>query len=211
LLDLADADARKDLLARCSIASHELTGSAWYIESPQSAQPLLSGAPKAGRSFYTSLGHLDSSKSRHIPLFAPAELFTLPGWVPNSQAYRYRPTAYVSAWQNATFQSHLLGGLSWALAGNSTRAYGVGLVGNTTTTSSDSRTSTSAPASSGAPSSTSKSAGPSSSAAAPPSTSSRSAGEAAIRTGQDAGTLKKFGLAGLVGVAVTAIAGALGG
>jgi hypothetical protein len=36
---------------------------AWYIESPASAEPLMDGAPKAGRSFYTSLGHLDSSKS----------------------------------------------------------------------------------------------------------------------------------------------------
>ena len=35
---------------------------AWYIESPTSAEPLMDGAPKAGRSFYTSLGHLDSSK-----------------------------------------------------------------------------------------------------------------------------------------------------
>lgn len=36
---------------------------AWYIESPTSAEPLMEGAPKSGRSFYTSLGHLDSSKS----------------------------------------------------------------------------------------------------------------------------------------------------
>jgi len=35
---------------------------AWYIESPQSAEPLESGAPKAGRSFYTSLGHLNESR-----------------------------------------------------------------------------------------------------------------------------------------------------
>lgn len=37
---------------------------AWFIESPQSAEPLMDGAPKAGRSFYTSLGHLDSSTFR---------------------------------------------------------------------------------------------------------------------------------------------------
>lgn len=47
--------------------SYESEGSsadivAWYIESPTSADPLMDGAPKAGRSFYTSLGHLDSSK-----------------------------------------------------------------------------------------------------------------------------------------------------
>lgn len=43
-------------------ASAGLT-SAWYIESPTSAEPLMQGATKAGRSFYTSLGHLDSSMS----------------------------------------------------------------------------------------------------------------------------------------------------
>lgn len=37
---------------------------AWYIESPESALPLADGAPKAGRSFYTSLGHLNSSEQR---------------------------------------------------------------------------------------------------------------------------------------------------
>ncbi|KAK4685856.1 uncharacterized protein P7C73_g4279, partial [Tremellales sp. Uapishka_1] len=34
---------------------------AWYIESPESAQPLLANVPKAGRSFYTALGHLNST------------------------------------------------------------------------------------------------------------------------------------------------------
>jgi hypothetical protein len=43
--------------------TQEANGQAWYIESPSSAEPLMDGAPKAGRSFYTSLGHLDSSKS----------------------------------------------------------------------------------------------------------------------------------------------------
>ncbi|ORY33428.1 trehalose utilization-domain-containing protein [Naematelia encephala] len=69
---------------------------AWYIESPLSAQPLASGATKAGRSFYTSLGHLNST------------------------------------WQDPTFQQHVMMGLTWALEGASTRAYGTGLVGNGT-------------------------------------------------------------------------------
>ncbi|WWC64586.1 uncharacterized protein I303_107197 [Kwoniella dejecticola CBS 10117] len=34
---------------------------AWYIDAPLSAQPLAQGAQKAGRSFYTSLGHLNST------------------------------------------------------------------------------------------------------------------------------------------------------
>lgn len=34
---------------------------AWYIESPLSAQPFAESVSKAGRSFYTSLGHLNSS------------------------------------------------------------------------------------------------------------------------------------------------------
>ncbi|ORX40570.1 trehalose utilization-domain-containing protein [Kockovaella imperatae] len=67
---------------------------AWYIESPKSALPLQADAPRAGRSFYTSLGHLNTT------------------------------------WQNDTFIDHLMGGLTWALEGRSTRAYGVGLVGN---------------------------------------------------------------------------------
>ena len=36
---------------------------AWYIESPESAQPLLPSVTKAGRSFYTALGHLNTSQS----------------------------------------------------------------------------------------------------------------------------------------------------
>ncbi|KAL1412034.1 hypothetical protein Q8F55_003031 [Vanrija albida] len=67
----------------------------WYIESPESAQPLREGAAKAGRSFYTSLGHLNST------------------------------------WENSTFIQHIFGGLTWALEGASTRAYGQGLVGVT--------------------------------------------------------------------------------
>ncbi|WVR07679.1 hypothetical protein IAU60_004721 [Kwoniella sp. DSM 27419] len=67
---------------------------AWYIDSPQSAQPLAQSVEKAGRSFYTSLGHLNST------------------------------------WQDETFMNHVMSGLKWALDGASTKAYGVGLVGN---------------------------------------------------------------------------------
>lgn len=35
---------------------------AWYIEEPTSAKPLLDGAPKTGRSFYTALGHFNESE-----------------------------------------------------------------------------------------------------------------------------------------------------
>jgi hypothetical protein len=51
----------------CGSVDHK----AWYIESPASAEPLMEGAPKAGRSFYTSLGHLDSSKSPLLPIPTP--------------------------------------------------------------------------------------------------------------------------------------------
>ncbi|KAK1921989.1 trehalose utilization-domain-containing protein [Papiliotrema laurentii] len=67
---------------------------AWYNDNPYSAQPLRNGAPKAGRSFYTSLGHLNST------------------------------------WFDDTFITHVMSGLRWALDGGSTKAYGVGLVGN---------------------------------------------------------------------------------
>lgn len=36
------------------------------------------------------------------------------------------------AWQNSTFQEHVMAGLMWALEGASTKAYGAGLVGNST-------------------------------------------------------------------------------
>lgn len=36
-------------------------------------------------------------------------------------------------WKDETFMSHIFGGLTWALDGASTRAYGVGIVGNDTT------------------------------------------------------------------------------
>lgn len=68
---------------------------AWFIESPLSAQPLMPSVSKAGRSFYTALGHDNST------------------------------------WHDETFVGHLMGGLKWALDGASTKAYGVGLVGNT--------------------------------------------------------------------------------
>ncbi|KAK8853183.1 hypothetical protein IAR55_003885 [Kwoniella newhampshirensis] len=80
---------------------------AWYIDSPNSAQPLLDSVTKAGRSFYTSLGHTNET------------------------------------WQNSTFQGHVMEGLLWALGGASTRAYGVGLVGNGTASASATSTSSS--------------------------------------------------------------------
>ncbi|WVQ72662.1 hypothetical protein IAR50_002221 [Cryptococcus sp. DSM 104548] len=67
---------------------------AWYIESPLSAQPLAESVSRAGRSFYTSLGHLNST------------------------------------WQDETFIGHVMEGLKWALDGASTKAYGAGIVGN---------------------------------------------------------------------------------
>ncbi|WVQ84484.1 hypothetical protein IAT38_006636 [Cryptococcus sp. DSM 104549] len=73
---------------------------AWYIDAIESAEPLADGASKAGRSFYTSLGHLNST------------------------------------WQNETFIGHVMEGLKWALDGASTKAYGVGLVGNGTASAS---------------------------------------------------------------------------
>ncbi|RSH78231.1 uncharacterized protein EHS24_002695 [Apiotrichum porosum] len=106
---------------------------AWYIESPESALPLADGAPKAGRSFYTSLGHLNST------------------------------------WENSTFIEHVFGGLTWALDGASTKAYGVGLVGNANGTVSNSTNTTvsasTAPVSSGASATTSAGAEASTTAA----------------------------------------------
>jgi type 1 glutamine amidotransferase len=69
---------------------------AWYIEKPQ-YNFLVQGAPKHGRSFYTSLGHTNE------------------------------------VWMTDTFMFHLLGGLTWALDGASTRAYQTGIIGNNTT------------------------------------------------------------------------------
>ncbi|KLT38807.1 class I glutamine amidotransferase-like protein [Cutaneotrichosporon oleaginosum] len=66
---------------------------AWYIETPEYGDM---GA-RAGRSFYTSLGHTNET------------------------------------WQDETFIAHVLGGLTWALEGATTRAYGSGLVGNNET------------------------------------------------------------------------------
>jgi hypothetical protein len=56
-----------------TLSKYIANGPAWYIESPTSAEPLMEGAPKAGRSFYTSLGHLDSSTSLSPPHYEGAE------------------------------------------------------------------------------------------------------------------------------------------
>ncbi|ODN92146.1 glycosyl-hydrolase [Cryptococcus wingfieldii CBS 7118] len=87
---------------------------AWYIESPLSALPLAQSASKAGRSFYTSLGHLNST------------------------------------WQDETFIGHVMEGLKWALDGASTKAYGVGIVGNGTASATNASSSSSATGSSSA-------------------------------------------------------------
>lgn len=42
-------------------------------------------------------------------------------------------TELTAAWQNETFIEHVFGGLTWALDGATTRAYGQGLVGNNAT------------------------------------------------------------------------------
>ncbi|WRT70238.1 uncharacterized protein IL334_007233 [Kwoniella shivajii] len=140
---------------------------AWYIDSPNSAQPLNSGIEKAGRSFYTSLGHLNST------------------------------------WQDETFIDHVMSGLKWALDGASTKAYGVGLVGNgngsgSNTSSSgtgNSTNSASAGGSSTAGSSTAPSASVSAASGAASASSGSSSGGTAVSV---SGKIAALG-AGLVG------------
>lgn len=48
----------------------------------------------------------------------------------------------ISAWEDETFIGHLMGGLLWALDGASTKAYGVGVVGNATAPSTNQSTAT---------------------------------------------------------------------
>lgn len=38
---------------------------AWYIENFNGSKPLINGAEKSGRSFYTSLGHSNESEYKH--------------------------------------------------------------------------------------------------------------------------------------------------
>ncbi|EIW72078.1 hypothetical protein TREMEDRAFT_36411 [Tremella mesenterica DSM 1558] len=135
---------------------------AWYIESPLSAQPLLLGAVKAGRSFTTSLGHLNST------------------------------------WQNQTFIDHLMGGVTWALEGASTLAYGVGIIGN------GSESSSLASPTSSSPSSTSNSIGSSSKVASSTSNSAPSSSGSTTSWGEQTYILNRqsLGLTLVVGVLI---------
>ncbi|WVF73101.1 hypothetical protein IAT40_007920 [Kwoniella sp. CBS 6097] len=145
---------------------------AWYIESPQSAQPLSASAEKAGRSFYTSLGHLNST------------------------------------WQDETFIDHVMAGLKWALDGASTKAYGVGLVGNgnatggNSTSSASPSASPSAGASAGSGASTSAGGASGSGSSASPSASATGGSNGATNLSAP-GKVMAMG-AGLVGVVVGA-------
>ncbi|WVR00278.1 hypothetical protein IAU59_007421 [Kwoniella sp. CBS 9459] len=144
---------------------------AWYIESPQSAQPLMSSADKAGRSFYTSLGHLNST------------------------------------WQDETFIDHVMSGLKWALDGASTKAYGVGLVGNGDASNGTSTSSTSA--SSGPAASTSTSAGGASSSGSGSGTASTASPSASNSGGSNGATgLDAPGKVLALGAGVIGIVGA---
>nr|XP_031860442.1 uncharacterized protein CI109_004052 [Kwoniella shandongensis]KAA5527514.1 hypothetical protein CI109_004052 [Kwoniella shandongensis] len=141
---------------------------AWYIESPNSAQPLLPSAPKAGRSFYTSLGHTNET------------------------------------WQNTTFQGHVMEGLMWALGGASTKAYGVGLVGNGAASGGNATSSASAGSSASATGSSSASgtAGTSSSAAGTSAPASSNSASSAKGSGQMvSGKVAAIGV-GMVGAVV---------
>ncbi|OCF61285.1 glycosyl-hydrolase [Kwoniella mangroviensis CBS 10435] len=145
---------------------------AWYIDQPLSSQPLAEGVSKPGRSFYTSLGHLNST------------------------------------WQNETFINHVMAGLKWALDGGSTKAYGVGLVGNGDGSNSTSFTSAvgnsatssgqSASSTTGGGSATSSAGGSASSAASSGATSS--AGHAIQLDRRSMGL--GIGMIGAVGVGV---------
>ncbi|WWC91699.1 uncharacterized protein L201_006645 [Kwoniella dendrophila CBS 6074] len=139
---------------------------AWYIEAPLSAQPLGSGVDKAGRSFYTSLGHLNST------------------------------------WQNETYINHVMSGLKWALDGASTKAYGVGIVGNGNGNSSSTVTGTTSSSSNGASatsSGTSASLTSSSTSSAPSGSSSGStSGSVSVKSIPGQALVAGAGLAGIV-------------
>lgn len=55
------------------------------------------------------------------------------------------------AWHDATFVGHVMGGLKWALDGASTKAYGVGLVGNDTPSTTNKSTTAPTSSASGGP------------------------------------------------------------
>ncbi|KAI9634093.1 putative glycosyl-hydrolase [Dioszegia hungarica] len=154
--------------AQLLLSVNESSYTTWFIESPQSAQPLNSGAPKAGRSFYTSLGHSNET------------------------------------WRNATFQSHVLGGLTWALDGASTRSYGVGLVGNNTGGAAQSGSSNSASRTASA--SASGGTGASSGSIAPSGTASSSAAAGQSSRAAAEGRVRAGGTLGAVAVGAGAVA-----
>jgi hypothetical protein len=115
----------------------------------------------------------------------------------------------VAAWQNETFINHVMSGLKWALDGASTRAYGVGLVGNNTSTSGASA-SASASASTGASGSASGTASrtsPSGSGAASAASASgsKSAGERVVGVAIPGGGKGMVAAAGVVGAVVAGV------
>ncbi|WVW86149.1 hypothetical protein I302_108190 [Kwoniella bestiolae CBS 10118] len=144
---------------------------AWYIDQPLSAQPLAEGVSKAGRSFYTSLGHLNST------------------------------------WQNETFITHVMAGLKWALDGGSTKAYGVGLVGNGNGSNSSSSTTAGSSSTGGGSSATSSGSGSATQSASASASSAASSGSSskAVYTAQipGKGVAMGIGMIGAVGLGMS--------
>ncbi|WWC72006.1 uncharacterized protein I206_105965 [Kwoniella pini CBS 10737] len=142
---------------------------AWYIDSPLSSQPLSQGISKPGRSFYTSLGHLNST------------------------------------WQDETFINHVMSGLKWALDGASTKAYGIGLVGNGNNNETSSSNQTSASASTSGSGSNTSGASATVSASASTSSGTGTGGTSGAQTNTHLPGNAAFigaGILGLVGVSL---------
>ena len=113
----------------------------------------------------------------------------------------------IPAWRNETFINHVMGGLTWALQGASTRAYGVGLVGYSTGSASDGQGSSASASASGGSASASRASASgtlsSASASASPATSSAGAGQAASLPLRVKTSL--MGVAGAVGAGIVLV------
>jgi hypothetical protein len=109
-----------------------------------------------------------------------------------------------AAWQDERFTNHIFGGLRWILDGQSTRAFGVGLVGNAT----EATISPSASASDSAPSTSSISAS-SQLATGSNTQSSSSASASASQTSSPNSAAGSHGdmIIGLLGVLILSVAG----
>jgi hypothetical protein len=182
--------------SRTAVGNPDMT--AWYIDPPQSSLPLVSGAPKSGRTFYTSLGHSDESELHSPLLIFDDRCVELK---PLHSRLRFQLTE--AAWQDATFQQHVQLGLQWALDGQSTRAYGEGLVGNQNASSS-AAPSTSASAATGSASGSSTSASATSNTAA--SGSAQTSTGAALQRASGGGVVTGAVVGGAVAVALGAAA-----